>query len=330
MILEFGKNMNQLIGKSIHRVLPYVLGTSNKQHLSILIYHRVTNKFDFMNPTTPTVSEFEWQMELISKYFHPLSLSKALELMEKNELPKNAVCVTFDDGYADNEKYALPILNKWRVPLTVFVSTGFINGGCMWNDVIIESLRSIDEGINLDSIGLGSYKTETEVQKRAAALDIISRIKHIQPNERLDISNFVKSQCPVTLPSDLMLNNDAIISMVQAGVDIGGHTVNHPILAKLSSDEALQEIVDSKETLESITNQKIKHFAYPNGKLNQDYHIEHSIMVKNIGFEAAVTTEWGVSSFKSDKFQLARFTPWDNTPEKFMLRLLLNQRNLVV
>lgn len=322
--------MNHLIGKSLHKVLPYLLGTSNKQHLSILIYHRVLEKTDFMNPSIPTVSEFEWQMELISKYFNPLSLATALELMGKKELPKNAVCVTFDDGYADNEENALPILKKWKVPATVFVSTGFINGGCMWNDSIIESIRRIDEGINLDSIGLGYYKTETEEQKREAASDIISRIKHIQPSERSDISSFVKSLSPSKLPTDLMLNNDSLIRMEQSGVDIGGHTVNHPILAKLSNAEALQEIEEGKETLESIINKKIKYFAYPNGKLNKDYRIEQSVMVKNIGFEAAVTTEWGVSSSKSDEFQLARFTPWDSTPEKFMLRLLFNQRNLVV
>lgn len=322
--------MNHLIGKSLHKVLPCILGTSNKQRLSILIYHRVLKKADFMNPTTPTVHEFEWQMELISKYFKPLSLSAALELMEKKELPKNAVCVTFDDGYADNEKYALPILKKWKVPATVFVSTGFINGGCMWNDVIVESLRRIDEGVNLNSIGLGYYKTETELEKREAALNIISRIKHIQPSERSDISGFVQSLSPISLPTDLMLNNDSLIRMVQSGVDIGGHTVNHPILAKLSNAEALQEIEEGKETLEGIINQKIRHFAYPNGKLNKDYRIEQSVMVKNIGFEAAVTTEWGVSSSESDEFQLARFTPWDNTPEKFMIRLLFNQRNLVV
>jgi peptidoglycan/xylan/chitin deacetylase (PgdA/CDA1 family) len=320
-------NVKNILSSLASSVLPTLFSTTDR--LSILIYHRVLPVEDFMRPNEPTVDTFNWQMELISKYFSPLSLVDALALAKEGKLPKNAICVTFDDGYADNEEYALPILKKWKIPATVFVSTGFMNGGCMWNDTVIESLRHIDGRVNLDSIGLGTYKTETETQKRESAFDIISRIKHMESSERLDVTNFIKSICPISLPADLMLDNNSLMNLVKSGVEIGGHTVNHPILAKLSNEEALKEIEEGKDVIERITNQRVRYFAYPNGKLNNDYLIEQSVMVKNMGFEAAVTTEWGVSSSISDKYQLARFTPWDKTPEKFLIRLLLNQRNLV-
>lgn len=322
--------MNNIFNVIAANVLPMLLSTKGKGRLSILIYHRVLPEQDFMRPNEPTVDVFNWHMQLISRFFTPLGLADALDLMEKGKLPDNAICVTFDDGYADNEQHALPILQKWKVPATVFVSTGFLNGGRMWNDTVVEALRHMDEEICLLSVGLGTYKTKTNVQKREAAYDIITHIKHMEPDERLNITKHIASKCPKALPDDLMLNNEALLNLVKAGVEIGGHTVNHPILAKLSKNEALEEISEGKKTLENILNKKIRFFAYPNGKPGQDYHLDQTEIVKHTGFEAAVSTEWGVSSSKSYKYQLARFTPWDKTPGKFLLRLLLNQRKLIL
>jgi peptidoglycan/xylan/chitin deacetylase (PgdA/CDA1 family) len=320
--------VNNIFSATVSNLLPSILSTTDR--LSILIYHRVLPKEDFMRPNEPTVDTFDWQMELISKYFSPLSLTDALALMEKGMLPKNAICVTFDDGYADNEKYALPILTKWKVPATVFVSTAFINGGIMWNDIVIEVLRNSGEQFCLDSIGLGTHITKTNDQKREAAYDIISRIKHMESSKRSDVIKSIVSICTTKLPTDLMLKDEELLNLVKAGIEIGGHTVNHPILAKLSNEKVLEEVLQGKNTLEKIINKKIRYFAYPNGKPSQDYKLDQVEMVKKSGFEAALSTVWGVSSSKSDKFQLARFTPWDKTPEKFLLRLLLNQRKLVV
>lgn len=311
-------------------VLPVLLSTKGKGRLSILIYHRVLPEADFMRPNEPTVDIFNWHIQLISKFFSPLGLAEALDLMEKGTLPENAICVTFDDGYADNEQHALPILQKWKVPATVFVSTGFLNGGRMWNDTVVEALRHMDKEICLLSVGMDTYKTKTNDQKCEAAYDIITHIKHMEPDERLNITKHIASKCPKALPDDLMLNNEALLNLVKAGIEIGGHTVNHPILANLPYTEALKEIEEGKKTVESIISKKVRYFAYPNGKPNQDYYLEQSDIVKKLGFEAALSTEWGVSSYDSDIFQLARFTPWDKTPEKFMLRLLFNQRKLVI
>lgn len=322
--------MRNIFNKIAVNILPMLISTKGKGRLSILIYHRVLPEQDFMRPNEPTVDVFNWHMQLISRYFSPLSLVNALALMDKDQLPDNAICVTFDDGYADNEKYALPILQKWEIPATVFVSTGFMNGGRMWNDTVVEAVRSMDENICLESIGLGSYEIKTNDQKRDAAYHIISKIKHLDPNERLAITEYIESICPAILPTDLMLNDKALLNLVEAGIEIGGHTVNHPILAKLSNTEALEEIIQGKKMLESIINKKIRYFAYPNGKPHYDYKLDQVDIVKKAGFEAAVSTEWGVSSSQSDKLQLARFTPWDRTPVKFMLRLLINQRRLII
>ena len=132
---------------ALGRGLPHLLRTAGKQRLSILIYHRVLQSPDPLRPGEPIVDEFRQRMNLLRRYFNPLPLVEAIDRLQAGELPERAVCVTFDDGYADNESVALPILKKSGIPATVFVATGFLNGGQMWNDTVIESIRTCDERI---------------------------------------------------------------------------------------------------------------------------------------------------------------------------------------
>lgn len=102
---------------------------------------------------------------------------------------------------------------------------------------------------------------------------------------------------------------------------IGGHTINHLILSKLDTQQAREELHGGKQVLEEIVGDRITLFAYSNGKPGQDYQQEHVDMVKEVGFDVAVSTAWGVASEKSDLYQLPRFTPWDNNISKYLLRL---------
>ena len=124
-------------------LLPRIINPGGEARLSILIYHRVLAKADPMRPGEPTVAEFESQMKWIRRYFTPLPLLEAAQKLAEGTLPSRAVCVTFDDGYADNEELAMPVLRRHGMPATVFVSTGSMNGGQMWNDTVIESIRPL-------------------------------------------------------------------------------------------------------------------------------------------------------------------------------------------
>ena len=109
-------------------------------------------------------------------------------------------------------------------------------------------------------------------------------------------------------------------------MEIGGHTITHPILARIDAAEAEREIAGGKAELEAILGEKVELFAYPNGKPVEDYTAEHVAIARRVGFRAAVTTSWGAGRRTSDPFQLPRFTPWDRAPARFALRLLLNAR----
>jgi len=308
--------------------MPIFLKSTRKNRLAILIYHRVLDKFDPLRPGEPTAEQFNWQMQLLNSHFTPLPLDQALHLMRKGKLPAKAVSVTFDDGYADNEKLALPILNRWKIPATIFVATGFLNGGRMWNDTVIESIRNMDRSeIELDFIGLAACSIDSPENKRYVAEKIIKHIKHMPHDRRQNAVDTIKSKAR-DLPDDLMMTDLQLRNLRDHGIDIGAHTISHPILKKIAPHEAKQEILTSRSHLEELLGSKVKYFAYPNGRFGVDYIQEHVDIVRSCGFDAALSTHWGVASKSSDLMQLPRFTPWDKTPEKFFIRLLLNYNRL--
>jgi len=320
--------MNRLAISLAAQLLSLLLNTHGKQRLSILIYHRVLPGHDPMRPDEPTIAEFDWQMRVLRNNFHPLPLLDAVDRLHAGTLPTRAICVTFDDGYADNELHALPVLKKYDIPATVFVSTGFLNGDRMWNDSIIEVLRNYaGEKLDLTDLDLGCYSLESNTQRLVAVDSIIRKIKYLDPVIRKTLVQKIQGRSG-RLPDDLMLTDAQIQSLARSGVSIGAHTVNHPILSSVSAEIARREIRDSKSYLEQLLQQQIEVFAYPNGKPDLDYRMEHRDMVRELGFRAAVSTHWGVSTNQSDRFQLPRFTPWDKGELKFAMRLLASYRQV--
>jgi peptidoglycan/xylan/chitin deacetylase (PgdA/CDA1 family) len=310
------------------KLLPLLLNTQGKKRLSILIYHRVLPTPDPMRPDEPTADDFDWQMRLLRSNFNPLPLVDGVEQMLAGSLPERAVCVTFDDGYADNAQCAMPILKKYDIPATVFVSTAFINGGRMWNDSLLEALRICDgDSLDLRDLDLDCFPLDTFAQRLAAAQSIIHSIKHFAPDVRAGLVEKIESRVG-ELPNDLMLTDAQIQSLVRNRIAIGAHTVNHPILASVADEVAHAEIRNSKMYLEVLTQMDVDAFAYPNGRPALDYGNQHRNMVEEFGFRAAVSTHWGVATDQSDRFQLPRFSPWDRQQLRFALRLLANYRRI--
>jgi len=308
--------------------VPLLFKAQSNQHLSILIYHRVLAQHDPMSPDQPTIQWFDAQMRLLRNHFHPLPLLEALERVYAGTLPARAICVTFDDGYADNELYALPVLKRYHIPATVFVSTGFLNGGRMWNDSIIETIRNFKgQKLDLSDLDLGYYSLDSIAERLTTIESIIRRIKHLDPQFRSTLVREIEKRVTF-LPNDLMLTDEQVRSLARNGVSIGAHTVNHPILCSVSSEIARREIRESKLYLEDLLQGSIDLFAYPNGKRDLDYRDEHRDIVKELGFKAAVSTHWGVSTSESDRFQLPRFTPWDRGELRFAIRLLTGHRQV--
>jgi len=293
--------------------------------LSILIYHRVVPEPDPLVPDQVCASEFDWQLAALNRWFTVLPLREAAARLRDGTLPRRSACVTFDDGYADNVTLALPILRRHGVPATFFVATGFIDGGTMWNDSVIETVRRA-EGDTLDArcAGLDILSIPSLDSRRRAIGTLLAALKYLPVEERQRRVDELAAHASRSIPSDLMMTAEQVRRLHASGMEVGAHTVTHPILAELDSERAENEIRDGKLRLEAITGKPVTLFAYPNGKPGRDYRREQVGTVKKLGFEAAVSTAWGVAHAASDPFQLPRFTPWGRTPSKFVLQLLRN------
>jgi peptidoglycan/xylan/chitin deacetylase (PgdA/CDA1 family) len=295
--------------------------------LSVLIFHRVLARPDPLRPNEPTAAAFDARLRWLNHHCNVLPLDQALRALGDGALPQRAASITFDDGYADNHDLAAPALRRWSLPATIFVATGFLDGGRMFNDTIIESVRQAPGGrLDLDDLDLGVHAIDGIDARRAAIARILPKLKALPPTERDALTEAVRTRCRAEPPRGLMMTSAQVRALHRQGFGIGAHTVTHPILAATPLDVVRREIVEGRAALEGLVGAPVSLFAYPNGRPGHDFRAEHVRLVRELGFDAAVTTGWGAARPDADRFQIPRFTPWDRDDVRFGLRLA---RNLV-
>ena len=293
--------------------------------LSILIFHRVLAHRDPVLNWDPDAAEFEQIIRWLKEWFNVLPLDQAITRLNEHSLPPRAAAITFDDGYADNFTVAMPVLQSHGLTATFFIATGYLDGGRMWNDSIIETVRHCGKTkLDLSGEGLGVHELNSAAAVRQAIMSILNAVKYREPPERLKAVDYLASVAGGSLPSDLMLTSRQVKMMRRAGMSIGAHTVTHPILARQKPAEVYTEMIESKRFLESLLQERVGLFAYPNGKPSLDYRAEDVEIIRSLDFDAALTTAWGVADAASDRMQLPRFTPWDQTRFRFGARLVKN------
>ena len=296
-----------------------------RARLTILIFHRVVDTPDPIYPGEPVPARFDTLVRHMARWFRVLPLDEAVAMLAQGRLPDRAAVITFDDGYADNFTLAMPILRRHGVSATFFIATGFLDGGRMWNDTVVETVRgSRSPELDLDALGLGRHKVATPEDKRAAVGTLLEAVKYCPLDERLRLTEEIARLAGVTPPADLMMSTDQVRQMAVAGMQIGAHTQSHPILARLDAGEAEREIAGSKRTLEDIVGRRVSLFAYPNGRPGRDYEEKDVEIVRRLGFEAAVSTRPAAARGTDNPFELPRFTPWDRSMLMFGARLARN------
>ena len=291
--------------------------------LSILIYHRVLAAQDPLQPGIPDAARFEAHIRALARFFRVLPLEEAVQRLRDGCLPSRALAITFDDGYRDNVDVALPILSRLGVPATFFIATGYLDGGVMWNDRIIEATRKLPVGASVDlaEYGVGAFTGPGNMTDRRELFSRLVRHAKYQASDRREaMASRLERIVGQPTPS-LMMDASGTRALAEAGMTLGAHTRSHPILTLLDDLTARREIEESRSRLQSLTDQAVNLFAYPNGVPGRDYDARHVAMVREAGFTAALSTAWGTATKGADLWQLPRFTPWDRSSFKFCLRL---------
>lgn len=292
--------------------------------LCVLNYHRILATPDPLLDSEPDVAAFDWQMQLLKQCFNVLPLHEATRLLAAGRMPPRAVAISFDDGYRSIHDLAMPILVRHGLPATVFVTTGHMHDdGSMWNDMILEAIRRLPATpLDLSVLGLPVYPMATTAERKQTTGALTELCKYMPLRERTQFTDRLQGLAGVNLRQDLMLTADMLRTLASNNIEIGGHTVNHPILTRIDDDMAEHEIADNKAQLESIIGQPLRLFAYPNGKRPTDYDERHIAMVARAGYDAAFTTVGRAATAAYSAYEIPRRRPWDATPLRFSVRLL--------
>lgn len=291
--------------------------------LPVLMYHRVLPQQDPLQADTHTARIIDVQFKTLARWFKVLPLDEAANLLAEGRLPPRAVSITFDDGYRDNHDIALPLLQKHGLTATFYVSSGFLNGGTMFHDVMVETVRHAPAG-QLD-LGLPDATPVTlgDVASRVTALrTLVRQVKYLAPEQRETLSERLLAALGSNAPRQLMMDDAQVRALTRAGMSVGGHTSQHLILARLDKAMAWEEIRSNVDALSSLTGQRLTSFAYPNGKPGIDYDASHVDMVRRAGFLNAVSTRSGVGTRSAPRFELPRFVLNETTTPGILLRML--------
>jgi peptidoglycan/xylan/chitin deacetylase (PgdA/CDA1 family) len=316
------------VSRASDALLRALLHATGRGKLTIMICHRVHEREDPLFPGEVDARRFDALMSRVAQMLRVLPLGEALDMLRDGRLPSRAACITFDDGYADNADVALPILQRHRACATFFIATGYLDGGRMWNDTVIEALRRAPGDFDATALELGRHRLDDALARRAAIDRTIDALKYAPPGERQDKADALARLVGTPLPNDLMMRSDQVRALCAAGMSIGAHTVTHPILRQLDPASARAEMADSRAALRALVDAPVTLFAYPNGKPGVDYGPEHVAMARELGFAAALSTRRGAADAHSEPYELPRFTPWGDTPARFAVGLARNNLDL--
>lgn len=270
-----------MIRNLIHRAKYELLGT---QWVPVLMYHSIVSKATrnwgpWQYAVTP--DRFNRQISYISQEYEPIALSR---IIDDTPLPDDGVILTFDDGFRDTLTTALPILEKYEVPATVYMTTGFLSE---YNDPFEYAVAETLEKTNYVGISVNGLHLEQPLLTDEATVRAYDEIKQWGMHaNRKDRRNLL-SQLPSTETTIEMLTETDVEELsTHPLITVGAHGRDHLPLTTRGRSAIKTDIQQCQERLELLTDTSINHFTYPYGEFND----EVISVLKELDFMTAATT----------------------------------------
>lgn len=313
---------------------------------AILLYHRVGEPAADPWDMAVSRSHFATQMEMVARRAPARKLSAFASWLGSSGGRARSIAITFDDGYADNVKTALPILEAHGLPATVFVVSGAIGTrDAFWWDLLTRVLLEtpvLPEALTLTAGGqvrtwnLGAAACVMEETRAQACQWRADRSKPHGKRQELYLEVWTHlSALPFAARQEAIAEISAWaghfdqpagsdcprpINQVELEhlarsplIEIGGHTVSHPALATLPLEQEAEEIACGREALIEMTGQPVTSFAYPHGSFKEST----MATVRRTGFVCAGCSQESLATPASDPFQLPRISVKNWPPEVF-------------
>ncbi len=299
----------------------------SRNKLSVFLFHKVPFKSPVLVPEDISIATFEFLLDTLMTEFRIIPYEDAVLGLQSGKLPDRAACITFDDGYADWLVGIAPALERRNMHATLFITVGQFYGLPLWHERISHAIKStLARRIDLSFAPIPPLTLETLLDRQAAVAWLERDLKYLTVKARDDLVTRLETAAGVHSDAVTRMSVAQLRELHSRGFGIGAHTYNHPILDYCDENELVREIGGAREILSELIGNRVKAFAYPNGRPYVDFSSNHVNIVKQSGYTSAVTTQWGVAEVGSSVFQIPRFTPWGND----MLRIALQiGRNLL-
>jgi peptidoglycan/xylan/chitin deacetylase (PgdA/CDA1 family) len=281
----------------------------------VLRYHAITDGAAEVPYATPDiclpVDVLRLQMAFVKRAYTVLPLPELVDRAQRGAaLPPRALAITFDDGYADNHRLALPVLRALDLPATLYVTTGSVAGGPpLW----MSGVRALVLGARGDALavpGLDPIRLGPPGRRSAEARALTRALVPVPAAERTERLRTAAAGAGVDLDRVLgrtMLDWDEVRELAAAGWTIGAHTVTHLNVALAPPAEAEAEIAASRDAIAARIGAPVEHFAYPNsGGAHRYFDGAVADILRRLGFRSAVTSRPGVVDPRTDAFAVPR------------------------
>jgi len=299
-------------GKFIYADLLHWAGVTEKHRksggLCILVLHKVNNDPDPL-PLTLSIALFREMLGEITRNHEVVRLS---DMTEPAQLSADELkfAITFDDGYRDNYESAYPILKEFGIPATIYLSVDHMEGKLrFWYERLIQMIQnaSVDSLVAME-LGLGELPLGSEENRKVALFRLNQALKELSRVSRDEILDLLEQRLAPMQAGEgsAMLSWDMVREMSDHGIDIGAHTMTHPILSRERKEVIAYEVAESKRYIESKIDKTVTSFTYPNGGLDDfnNYVIEQ---IRQSGYRHATTTIPGVNDKHTDPYLWKRF-----------------------
>lgn len=280
--------------------------------IRIIAYHRIceTDGLNDQELVSANCEEFEKQIIHIKENYSAITFEELIgHLNNGTAPPKNAVIITFDDGFADNYLNAFPILEKHQIPATIFISTDYINTDKTFWFNLLSRLVKLNVGASFTLDGKKNLVSDKSENQENLLVELLSLMKGKPNIDRVGLLVEISKQLPESEQCDiyaLPMTWDNVREMDRSVIEFGSHTATHPILSQLTHDELEYEIVGSKKQLEKELGKKVQTISYPEG-MEYAYNNKVIEMVTNAGYELGCSYIPGVNKLGSlDTYQLKR------------------------
>jgi peptidoglycan/xylan/chitin deacetylase (PgdA/CDA1 family)/CelD/BcsL family acetyltransferase involved in cellulose biosynthesis len=289
----------------------------------ILYYHRVNNEGDPFFPSMPTAA-FERTMQYVARHYRVVSVAEMLDQLHHGP-PEPLVAITFDDGYQDNYENAFPVLQRYGLPATIFLTTGSLDSRQpLWFEELADALKRTEkELVEVDIDFPRRIPLRTPEERLRANGELFQLLRAMSNGERKTRLCEVLRQigAPDSAErSGRMLTWEQVREMKKGGIEFGGHTVTHPFVSRLTSEEAQWEMAECKRRIEDELQDHVDYFAYPNGR-EEDFGQWNKQVLATAGYKAAMTTIWGLNDASTDPMELRRGGPWEEDHALFASKL---------